>query len=282
MSPRARLATGILIIWAATLGWHVKRLYFRSEVEIVAEAARTIPPGTAYYRVYQGDRRVGWAQSQVDTLPSASGFVMRDRLDVSFDALGQAVSTSVRSQATLGPTLALREFHLESAGAVGERSLHGIVRGDTLLELTLGEGEGADTLYRALDSPLLLSGAWPLRFIAGGEMSPGDRFSLRLFDPLATANRAVELEVLARETRTFPDSVTDEGPLWVTAREDTVDAWLVRQTFSGLELRSWVDEDGRVLETETAAGLRLERTAFELAFYGDSVPRAGRRGTPTP
>ena len=76
MSGRARLATGIIALWIVALGWQVKRLYFRPITQIVAQAARTLPPGTSYYRVYQGDRQVGWAQSQVDTLPSAGASIL--------------------------------------------------------------------------------------------------------------------------------------------------------------------------------------------------------------
>jgi hypothetical protein len=63
--------------------------------------------------------------------------------------------------------------------------------------------------------------------------------------------------------------------VWVTAREDTVQAWWIEQEVAGIRLRSWLDEDGRLLSADVFGGLRLERTAFELALFGDSVPEMG-------
>jgi hypothetical protein len=73
MSPRGRFALGILAVWTLTLGWHAKRLYFRPIQELVAEASRTIPPGTAYYRVYQGD--LGRVGGRTGSHPRASPFL---------------------------------------------------------------------------------------------------------------------------------------------------------------------------------------------------------------
>jgi len=49
----------------------------------------------------------------------------------------------------------------------------------------------------------------------------------------------------------------------------------------------WVDEDGRPVDGETFGDLRLERTAFELAFFargaaagGDTLGRATSPGDP--
>jgi hypothetical protein len=271
MSSRGRFAIGILAVWAIALGWHAKRLYFRPIQELVAEASRGIPPGAAYYRVYQGDEHVGWATSEIDTLPSASGFLVRDRLEATFRAADQEIETSVESEAELGPTLALRHFAVEARGAIGTITAQGEVRGDTQVAVTVGGLVQSDTLRLPVDGPVILAGAWPMRFVAQGQLEPGDRYSLPTFDPLSAQRRDLELEVLATETRTFPDSVDIEDGLWVVAHEDTVQAWLVRMELGGMELRSWVDEDGRLLEAEMAAGFRLERTAFEMAFYGDSV-----------
>jgi hypothetical protein len=271
MSPRGRFALGILAVWTLTLGWHAKRLYFRPIQELVAEASRTIPPGTAYYRVYQGEEHVGWATSEIDTLPAASGFLLRDRLEATLRALDQEVPTSVESEAELAPTLALRRFSVTASGAIGYITARGEVHGDSEVAVTVAGAIESDTLRLPVDGPVILAGAWPMRFVAQGQLEPGDRYSLPVFDPVTARRRDMELEVLATDTRTFPDSVDIEDGLWVVAHEDTVRAWLVRLELGGMELRSWVDEDGRFLETETAAGFRLERTAFEMAFYGDSV-----------
>lgn len=281
MSGRARLAIGVLAAWVVTLGWHVKRTYFRPVTELVAEAAATLPPGTAYYAVRRGERHVGWAQSHVDTLPGSTGFVLEDRLVAEIDLpAGGEAELRLESRTELGPTLTLRTFDVRSRGLLGAFRLSGRVHGDSLLVVRRTvEGDSAPGPARlTLDGPVVPEAALPMRFVVWNEVRPGRTFRVPLLDPTTLTIRPVEVEVLERRVRTFPDSATtDAEGRWVEARRDTVDSWLLRRDVGGLALRTWVDEDGRLLEAQTAAGLRLERTAFELAYYGaaDEAPEPG-------
>jgi hypothetical protein len=272
MVRRRWLALAVLLVWGGTLGWHVKRLYFKPLATLLAEAARTIPPGVAYYAVFQGDRRIGWAQTELDTLPSASGFLLRDRLEIREGLIPGTDPLSMSVEARLGPTLALQTFRVETTGIAGIDQVEGEVRGDSVLDLRIIGDEASRETSLTLDEPMVLNAAWPLRIAAQRDLRPGDELRLNMFDPLASTMRAVDLTVLAQESKTFPDSAIAVDGLWVSAREDTVTAWWIEQDVAGIRLRSWVDEDGRLLIAEAPGGLRLERTAFEFAFFGDSVP----------
>lgn len=262
----------ILLVWAGTLGWHVKRLYFRPVSELLAEAARTIPPGTAYYSVSREGHRIGWAQTDIDTLPGATGFLVSDRLVLGEGLLPGQDPLDVRVEATLGSTFALRAFDLSAVGIPGIRHVRGEVHGDTLIELEVRGDAPSRRQAIPLEGPVFVAAAWPLRFAAEREVEPGERYELGVFDPLAGGRRRMSIEVVDRATRTFPDSVTAEQGRWVTAREDTVRAWRVEHDLSGITLTAWVDEDGRLLEADAPGGLHLERTAFELAYFGERVP----------
>jgi len=277
MSKRGWLSVAILAAWAATLGFHVKRLYFRPGRELLAEAAQTIPPGTAYYAVFQGDRQIGWAQTDVDTLPDASGFLLEDRLVLRESLIPGLDPMQVTVEARLGPTFNLRSFHLAAEGVPGIRQVQGEVRGDSLLDLRVGDPGELRTRKIALDEPIVVAAAWPLRFAAAQEVEAGSQFELQIYDPLTGAHRPMRMTVLEQRMRTFPDSVTAEDGRWVTAREDTVLAWRVEHDVSGIKLEAWVDEDGRLLETSEVGGLRLVRTAFEFAYYGEFVPGSDSR-----
>lgn len=272
MSRRGLYVVAILLVWGATMGWHFKRLYLRPPSELLAEAARTIPPGTAYYAVFRGDRRVGWAQTDIDTLPGTSGFLLRDRMILSEPLMPGLDPMRFRIEAVVDPTFNLEHFDVVAEGVPGIRQVRGEVHGDTALDLALrGDGPGRSQ-HISLDEPIVVAAAWPLRFAAQREVEHGEEFQLPVYDPLTGSRRTMSLRVLAQETRTFPDSVTAEGGKWVTAREDTVQAWHVRHNLSGITLDSWVDEDGRLLETNAPGGIRLERTAFEFAYFGEYVP----------
>jgi len=75
---RAGLAVLLLAAWIGALGWQVRRVFFPAQAQRLALGVRAIPPGVAYYAVYRDARRVGWGQIDVDTLPAASGFRVRD------------------------------------------------------------------------------------------------------------------------------------------------------------------------------------------------------------
>lgn len=279
-SGRARLGLGILLLWAGTLAWHVKRQYFRPLEEVVALGARTLPPGAAYYAVQRDGRQVGWARSHLDTLPAGGGFLLEDRLEV-FLPLGPERVTVLASEVELGPTLALRRFAVESRGALGRFSASGRASGDTLLLVRVEREGRADSLRLSLDGPVLPSYALAMRLVAGGGLRPGDRVRLPVFDLASLSTRQALVRVLEGGLRSFPDSATvDEAGRWVPARRDTVRAWLVEREAAGLRLRTWIDEDGRLVEAEMAGGLRLDRTAFELAYYPFRDEVAGRAGTP--
>lgn len=287
MSSRGHAAAVVLVLWAAVLGWHIQREYFRPAVELLAEAARGLPPGAAYYAVFQGDRRVGWARSQMDTLPEGAGFRVSELLDLPASTPGPF---RLRSDAELDATLSLRSFSAEAegapAGAPGAPAtavrLGGQVVGDTVLRAWSEGAEGIpDTVRVPLDGPVVPAMAWPLRAAARGDLRPDQRFRVRVFDPLSATVREVELRVLEAGLRSYPDSA-DRGPdgRWVEARRDTLPAWKVEQELAGIRLEAWLGRDGRLLEARLPGGLRLERTAFELAFFpaGADDPAADEGG----
>ena len=150
--------------------------------------AGTIPPGVSYYRVTQEDKHIGWAQSSIDTLPSFGGFIIQDLLEADVELLGQTLPTSVSSRAELGPALQLRRFSLESRGATGDLAATGEIYGDTLLILAFRQGESADTSRIALESPVVLEAAWPLR-LAAQRVEVGSRYRLPVFDPVTRSAR---------------------------------------------------------------------------------------------
>lgn len=272
MSVRKAVGLAILALWVGTMGWYAHRLYFGPEARRLAEAARSIPPGPAYYAISRDARQIGWAQSRVDTLPSGGGFVVQDRLELSLDAFGLGRDTAtVRSQARLGPALWLEEFRVDADAAVASLSAEGSVEGDSALSLRVVRS--GDTVRRRvpLEGGILLTTAIPLRLAAQGGGEPGERIRIDSFDPTTMSSRAVTLRVLDRRVASYPDSAVQDSitGVWSVERRDTVRAWrLAREGEGSRRLTAWVDEDGRLLQLETSGGFSLERTAFELAYYG--------------
>src|SRR5438309_1148299 len=61
-------AIAILAAWVLSLGWLIKRTYFRSTGQRLAEAALAVPPGAVFYRLTVGAQQIGFASTTIDTL----------------------------------------------------------------------------------------------------------------------------------------------------------------------------------------------------------------------
>src|SRR5438034_3207621 len=102
---RRMWAVAILGAWAASLGWLVKREFFRPTGTRLAEAALSVPPGAVYYRLDVGGRQVGFASSTIDTQATSIG--VTDMLVLRTAALGVLHRSVVLSRAVLSRTLRL-------------------------------------------------------------------------------------------------------------------------------------------------------------------------------
>lgn len=270
----------MLLVWAGVLAWHVRREYFPSGRRRIAAAARHLPPGAAYYGIWQGGQRTGWAQSLLDTLPSGTGFRLNDRLTLSLVRVGLPGELELRVHSTLGPALGLRDVELRATTPVGEIHASGEVSGDTALRVVVRRPGRVDTVRAPVRGSILTYDALPLRLAVSPGLEPGGRIALDLFDPLVLASRRETFRVLEHRTRTYPDSADRDSisGKWFVAGEDTVEAWKLEAAVPGGTLRSWVDEDGRVVEARIPGGIVLKRLPFELAFYGYRASRYGRGG----
>ncbi len=271
--PRVYVAAVILTAWAVVLfvyGWRTTHV---SSSERLATAARSLPPGDSWYAMFVGSERVGWERRQLDTLPGGRGFVLRERAVRELPPLGSTVRTETDLVAWLDAGVRLDSLEFRSLTGSDTIRLALRVEDDTMISLRPGGSR------RVSDRPQL-SGSWPLRFASDESARRAGRLiSVVLFDPETAVVREIDLRVGESRMRVWADSAdtdSDTGE-WIAVREDTVRAWRIDRIEGAVDLPIWVDEDGRVLEAEEPGGLRVERTAFELAFFSESESAEGLR-----
>src|SRR5690242_10381679 len=157
---RRTLAIGILGVWAVSLGWLVKRLAFRPASARLAEAALSVPPGAAYYRLELSGQQVGFASSTIDT--TLTGIRVTDLQVLRFPAGGALQRSAVLTRAMLSRALRLESLEAKFAGDGGRFTASGVVNGDTLLTLTLASAAGAETTRVPVAPPVVLPAVLPL------------------------------------------------------------------------------------------------------------------------
>lgn len=263
---RRTWAIAIFAIWAASLGWLVKRTYFRSTGAKLAEAALSVPPGAMFYRLDLGGQQTGFASSTIDTL--ADSIRVEDVLVLDVPALGRLHRTTAKSTAILSRALRLRRVEATYDAGGARFEAHGEVLGDSVLRITLVTAGDSQTSRVQLDRPIVLPSLLPLRLAFGGELKSGSRHAVRLFDPLLLEEQDVTVRVAAESTLVVADSATYDSTTmaWVPVRFDTVRAFRIEQQANGLSHGAWIDAQGHVVRVESPVGFTMERSAFEIAY----------------
>ena len=258
----------ILSAWAVSLGWLVKREYFRSTGARLAEAALAVSPGALFYRLSVGSRQLGYSSTTVDTL--ADTIRVFDILVIDVPTLGRLNRTEGRSVATLDRALHLRGVTAELEGDDQQFELSATVSAENVLHLTVRAGDDSQSSTVPLSRPLVLPSLLPLRLAFGGELQVGRDVSASLLDPFTLTERDLAARVTAESTLVVADSADYDSTTmaWIPVHFDTVRAFRLEAlgTGNGGSQSTWIDAQGRIVRVTTPLGFTMERTAFELAY----------------
>jgi transglutaminase-like putative cysteine protease len=262
---RRLLAMTIVLVWLGMVGWQVRREYFQPELTRLAEAAMALAPGVSFYTLTMGDRTVGQATSRLDTLPD--GFRMEDVMNLELPALGQTGTAVARTSVKLNRALVMEEFQFTLDSEVGRFEASGTLGPDTTLDVTIRSAGSEQNLSFRLPQPPIMSNVVPIRIAMGGALNVGETVRLPVFDPTSLSTRTVEVDVLEHDTLVVTDSVVmDVGTgRWSSAHLDSIPAWKIAEVFGGVRVESWVDADGRIIQSSSPLGFSMERTEYELA-----------------
>jgi len=263
---RQRWVVVILTAWAVSVGSLVKREFFRTTGERLAEAALAVPPGTVFFRLDLAGQQVGFASTTVDTTGTA--LRVSDVLLLEFPVLGRMHRTRARSRAVVNRALRLQTLDVMFDGDEGQLLAHGEVQGDSVLRVTLVSARDSQATRLRLSQPIILTTLLPLRLAFGGALKPGRTFATRVFDPLELAERAVSVTIAAESTLVVPDSAGFDSTAmaWTAVRFDTVRAFRIEERSEGLTTNAWIDAQGHIVRVTGPVGLTQERTEYEIAY----------------
>ena len=262
---RIHVSALVLVIWFAMIGWQVRRAYFQPELTRLAEAALSLAPGINFYTLRLGDRTVGQATSRLDTV--SSGFELEDMMILDLPALGQTGSAVVRTRVLLSPALVMESFFFSLDSEVGRFRADGVLGADSTLHVTIDAGGSQQEVSYRLAEPPIFSAALPIRIAMAGELKVGNTLHLPVFDPSTLSTRTVEIRILEYDALVIADSASydAESKRWAPSRYDSIPAWKIAEIHGGVQVESWVDEDGRILRASSALGFTMEKTEYELA-----------------
>ena len=281
MNRRALLAASILVAWAGGLGVLARRELFKGSGQRLAELALRISPETFYYVVEQNGVQVGFASSANDT--TGKGFILKDAFAADLPVGGTLHRATATSEVRLSRGMALTGFSVQFSADSSPIEVQGVTEGDSAIRYVLTSGASKpDTQRIRVAGPVLLPTLLPLAVMLGDKPKVGRSFTVPMFDPAIMGTHDVSVSIQAESLFVVPDSAALDNATgkWHIVHADTVRAWKVLGT-DGRYVGGWMDERGRVVESTQAGGLKVRRTAFEVAFenWRDRQLAAAASGT---
>ena len=263
---RRNIGRLVLLAWAVMLAWLARRQFTAQGSAGMAERTKRLEPGAQYFAVLAGGRQIGQLNLSADTLIDVVRLTEQFVLDL---PVGDSTRQLARgTEYYLSRALRLRNFSRTAFGIGPSERLDATLGGDSILGLVDAEGDStaAGRVSLRIDPDAIMPGMLPYRAAFGGHLRVGEDFTVPLIELGGGGTRPLRVRVAAESTFIVPDSASwdSASASWIPATSDTVRAWRLDHDAPGAPTRSWVDAGGALVGQETAGGLTLLRSAFEI------------------
>lgn len=262
---RRTVAIAVIALWTGGLLLFARRQIVQSPLERLLNASLRIAPATYYYSVELNGSQIGAAVSAVDTTDKR--VVTSDMFTGRYPVARDTLDVTARMTASYSRALLLKDFGIQFEGDQIPVTITGRTVGDSILLVgTRSSNKNTVRTRMRLASPAFMPTFAPVVGFLSKERNAGDTIHVSLFDPLTRELRLVTIQVQEDSLFNIIDSaaLNPRTKKWEPARTDTIRAR--RLGGNGSALTVWVDRDGRIVAASETGGLRMIRTAFELAF----------------
>lgn len=236
----------VVLVDLRALGRPREEVSLHLDAEALADGFRE---GVQWYGLYRGNDKVGF--SRMERRRHDDGYSLVQQIRMRPGDGGGLEHVTVDT--TLDASFVLERFEVEVEGGLMPLSATGERRGDTLHIDTKGLPGSPSLDIPLTEPPVFDFSLGPL--VMQSDLTPGDRFSFTIVDPLGLTPKDGTIEYLGR------------APLDVLG--DSVSAFHLRQELPGAPgLQLWVNELGEVLQQELPLSLLAVREAEAQATWG--------------
>jgi hypothetical protein len=275
---RRTLARLALLAWAGALAWLARRELGKNEQQIITESTVRLNPGANFFAVKASGRQIGYASETVDTV--AAGFRLSEVMALDIPEADSTRRVTRRTELVLSRSLRLREFSRTLSGGGLFEELSGVVTDSTI---AFRERDGRDRPAIEWTIPItgdvVLPEVLPYRLAFGRRLGVGRSVTANVLDLAMGTVGPVEFKAVAETTFVVADSAVEQRLTrrWMPVRFDSITAYRIEHQSGGTPMVMWVDNNGGLVQSEAALGVRLERGAFELVSfnYRDALTRHG-------
>ncbi|MFC1843284.1 transglutaminase-like domain-containing protein [Thermodesulfobacteriota bacterium] len=235
--PKKSFRIIFIIIWVILFGALLKRDYFIKSIEIREE--QTIKKGReeSFAGIYFQRERIGYVKNKLSKSDSDEYILQQDAF-LYLNILNESHPVDMRVKATLTGEMLLKDFVFHFTSPFYKMDAEGSVEG-RLVKFSLKTGKETITDTIRLQKPPFLS-TNRRSYLLKQELQPGDKLKIPYFDPISLSGKDTVMEY--------------KGKKKILVNKRIFNLHHFVETFSGIRINSWLDDEGKVVKEESPAG----------------------------
>ena len=231
------------------------RMGFFNQSAEVAEIASFAPSTDfsdkeTWKNILQNDKKIGFSHSRYTR--TDTGFRFSESLFMRINTMGMIQDIGLKTRGLLNSDFSLKSFDFDIESGRFNFSAGGTITEKILMLETRSAGSSQTQQINLTDNIYFTSGI--VQAASAGNLNPGDRLSLKIFDPLAMGQEPIHLQV--------------QEPEEIIIMGERQKALKISLEYKGAEQLAWVDADGNILREQGILGIVLEKTSRQEAING--------------
>ena len=235
--PKNTIRILFIIIWVILFGALLKRDYFIKSIDIKEEQVIKRGREESFAGIYFQQERIGFVKNRLSESGSDE-YVLHQDAFLYLNILNESHPVDMRVRATLTRDMLLKDFVFHFTSPFYKMDAEGSVEGKVVkFSLTTGKETISDTI-RLQKQPFLSTNRRSYLLKQG--LQPGDKLKIPYFDPISLSGKDTVMEYKGQEK------------ILVNKRVYNLHHFV--ETFSGIKINSWLDDEGKVIKEESPAG----------------------------
>lgn len=256
--PRNTFRIFFIILWIVLFGALLKREYFIKSIDRREEQIIKRGREESFAGIYFQNERIGYVKNRL-TASGSDGYVLYQDAFLYLNILNESHPVDMRIKASLSPDMLLQDFNFHFTSPFYKMDAEGTVIGREIrFSLTTGKETISDSIH--LQNQPYLSTNNRFYLLKQG-LQPGDKLKVPYFDPISLSGKDTVMEYRGREK------------ILIKNRVYNLHHFL--ETFSGIRINSWLNDEGKVMKEESPAGFLFisepEFKATDLTVKGREI-----------
>lgn len=226
-----------IIIWVILFGALLKRDYFIKTIDVREDQVIKRGREESFAGIYFQKERIGFVRNRL-TESGSDEYVLYQDAFMYLNILNESYPVDMRVKATLTRGMLLKDFVFHFTSPFYKMDAEGKVEGRVVnFSLTTGKETISDTI-RLEKQPFLSTNRRSYLLKQG--LQPGDKLKIPYFDPFSLSGKDTVMEYKGQEK------------ILINKRVYNLHHFV--ETFSGIRINSWLDDEGKVIKEESPAG----------------------------